>query len=117
MNGLSYASCEVFDYELKLIGLLFQYVVEFGKGTTIFSFWENVYGFNMKCVGDEVVHDATNRPIIDVVDNKIYYHYIFTHSGNFRLQSSYVFYFVEESSDLYKPDHEWEVQMFYALIN
>lgn len=47
-----------------------QYVAGFGKGGTSLAFWENVYGFNMRCVGEEVVHDATQSPIIDVVDSK-----------------------------------------------
>jgi hypothetical protein len=47
-----------------------QYVAGFGKGGTSLAFWENVYGFNMRCVGEEVVHDATQSPIIDIVDSK-----------------------------------------------
>jgi protein arginine N-methyltransferase 3 len=31
----------------------------FGKGGTILPFWEDVYGFDMQFVGQEVVHDAT----------------------------------------------------------
>lgn len=50
--------------------LYVQYVAGFGKGGTSLAFWENVYGFNMRCVGEEVVHDATQSPIIDVVDSK-----------------------------------------------
>ncbi|KAG0556222.1 hypothetical protein KC19_11G036100 [Ceratodon purpureus] len=46
------------------------FVAGFGKGGTSLSFWENVYGFNMKSVGEEVVRDATQAPIIDVVDSK-----------------------------------------------
>lgn len=42
----------------------------FGKGGTSLPFWEDVYGFDMKFVGQEVVHDATQMPIIDVVDCK-----------------------------------------------
>lgn len=38
--------------------LSIQYVAAFGKGGTSLAFWESVYGFNMKCVGDEVVCDA-----------------------------------------------------------
>jgi protein arginine N-methyltransferase 3 len=34
------------------------YVAGFGKGGTSLSFWENVYGFNMSCIGKEVVEDA-----------------------------------------------------------
>lgn len=53
-----------------LIWLLFQYVAGFGKGGTSLAFWENVYGFDMKCVGEEVVRDASQAPIIDVIDSK-----------------------------------------------
>lgn len=42
----------------------------FGKGGTSLSFWENVYGFDMQCVGEEVVHDATQHPIIDVIPSR-----------------------------------------------
>lgn len=38
--------------------ILEMYVAAFGKGGTSLAFWESVYGFNMKCVGDEVVCDA-----------------------------------------------------------
>lgn len=40
----------------------------FGKGGTSLQFWENVYGFNMSCVGKELVEDAAKFPIVDVVD-------------------------------------------------
>ncbi|CAM6094824.1 unnamed protein product [Calypogeia fissa] len=46
------------------------YVAGFGKGGTSLSFWENVYGFDMQCVGEEVVQDATQHPIIDVIASK-----------------------------------------------
>ncbi|GLJ50966.1 hypothetical protein SUGI_1085400 [Cryptomeria japonica] len=46
------------------------YVAGFGKGGTSLSFWENVYGFNMSCIGKEVVDDATKLPIIDVLESK-----------------------------------------------
>jgi protein arginine N-methyltransferase 3 len=46
------------------------YVAGFGKGGTSLPFWEDVYGFDMQFVGQEVVHDATQMPIIDVVDRK-----------------------------------------------
>lgn len=46
------------------------YLAGFGKGGTSLAFWENVYGFDMKCVGEEVVRDATQAPIIDVIDSK-----------------------------------------------
>lgn len=46
------------------------YVAGFGKGGTSLSFWENVYGFNMSCIGKEVVEDAAQQPIVDVVDSR-----------------------------------------------
>lgn len=42
----------------------------FGKGGTSLSFWENVYGFDMQSVGEEVLYDATLHPIIDVINAK-----------------------------------------------
>jgi protein arginine N-methyltransferase 3 len=45
-------------------------VAGFGKGGTSLSFWENVYGFNMSCIGKEVVEDAAQQPIVDVVDSR-----------------------------------------------
>lgn len=47
----------------------FQFVAGFGKGGTSLPFWENVYGFNMSCVGKELVEDAVRIPIVDVVDD------------------------------------------------
>lgn len=47
-----------------------QFVAGFGKGGTSLSFWENVYGFNMSCIGKELVGDAAQIPIVDNVDNK-----------------------------------------------
>lgn len=46
------------------------YVAGVGKGGTSLSFWENVYGFNMSCIGKEVVEDAAQQPIVDVVDSR-----------------------------------------------
>lgn len=45
------------------------FVAGFGRGGTSLPFWENVYGFNMSCVGREVVRDAAGIPIVDVVDD------------------------------------------------
>ncbi|GFP93253.1 probable protein arginine n-methyltransferase 3 [Phtheirospermum japonicum] len=45
------------------------FVAGFGKGATSIPFWENVYGFNMACIGREVVEDAARVPIIDVIDS------------------------------------------------
>ncbi|XP_076927323.1 putative protein arginine N-methyltransferase 3 [Bidens hawaiensis] len=44
------------------------FVAGFGKGATSIPFWENVYGFNMSSVGNELVKDAAHIPIVDVVD-------------------------------------------------
>ncbi|KAI3715648.1 hypothetical protein L6452_22634 [Arctium lappa] len=44
------------------------FVAGFGKGATSIPFWENVYGFNMSCIGKELVEDAAHIPIVDVVD-------------------------------------------------
>ncbi|CAL5381514.1 unnamed protein product [Camellia sinensis] len=44
------------------------FVAGFGKGGTSIPFWENVYGFNMSCIGKELVEDAARVPIVDVVD-------------------------------------------------
>uniref|UniRef100_A0A0D6R5I3 C2H2-type domain-containing protein n=1 Tax=Araucaria cunninghamii TaxID=56994 RepID=A0A0D6R5I3_ARACU len=46
------------------------YVAGFGKGGTSLPFWENVYGFNMSCIGKEVVDDATELPIVDILESK-----------------------------------------------
>ncbi|KAL8154401.1 hypothetical protein V2J09_012161 [Rumex salicifolius] len=40
----------------------------FGKGGTSIQFWEDVYGFNMSCVGKELVEDAAKFPIVDVIE-------------------------------------------------
>lgn len=45
-----------------------QYVAGFGRGATSIPFWEDVYGFNMSCVGKELVQDAAKFPIVDVVN-------------------------------------------------
>jgi protein arginine N-methyltransferase 3 len=45
------------------------FVAGFGKGATSMPFWENVYGFSMKSVGKELVKDAANAPIVDVIDS------------------------------------------------
>nr|XP_043624444.1 probable protein arginine N-methyltransferase 3 [Erigeron canadensis] len=44
------------------------FVAGFGKGATSIPFWENVYGFNMSSIGNELVGDAAHFPIVDVVD-------------------------------------------------
>ncbi|GAB2213591.1 hypothetical protein Droror1_Dr00017901 [Drosera rotundifolia] len=45
------------------------FVAGFDRGGTSLPFWENVYGFNMSSVGKELVADASQAPIIDVVDS------------------------------------------------
>ncbi|KAJ0531102.1 putative methyltransferase transcription factor C2H2 family [Helianthus annuus] len=44
------------------------FVAGFGQGATSIPFWENVYGFNMSSIGNELVKDAAHIPIVDVVD-------------------------------------------------
>ncbi|RWR79740.1 Protein arginine N-methyltransferase [Cinnamomum micranthum f. kanehirae] len=46
------------------------FVAGFGRGGTSIPFWENVYGFDMSCVGKEVVEDAAQLPIVDVIDSR-----------------------------------------------
>lgn len=46
-----------------------QYAAGFGRGSTSLPFWENVYGIDMSSVGKELVKDAAEFPIVDVVDS------------------------------------------------
>lgn len=46
------------------------YVAGFGIGGTSLPFWENVYGFDMKCIGREVLEDAASSLIVDAIDSK-----------------------------------------------
>ncbi|RDY03738.1 putative protein arginine N-methyltransferase 3, partial [Mucuna pruriens] len=46
------------------------FVAGFGKGATSLPFWENVCDFNMSCIGKELVIDAAQIPIVDVVDSQ-----------------------------------------------
>ncbi|PSS18961.1 Protein arginine N-methyltransferase [Actinidia chinensis var. chinensis] len=46
------------------------FVAGFGRGGTSIPFWENVYGFNMSCIGKELVEDAAGVPFVDVVDSQ-----------------------------------------------
>lgn len=46
------------------------FVAGFGRGGTSLPFWENVYGFDMSCIGKEVLEDAACSPIVDVMDSK-----------------------------------------------
>ncbi|KAJ4833948.1 hypothetical protein Tsubulata_016659, partial [Turnera subulata] len=43
------------------------YAAGFGRGGTSVPFWEDVYVFNMSCVGNELVQDSAKLPIVDVV--------------------------------------------------
>ncbi|XP_009607187.1 probable protein arginine N-methyltransferase 3 [Nicotiana tomentosiformis] len=45
------------------------FVAGFGRGGTSIPFWENIYGFNMSCIGEEIVKDASRIPIVDVIDS------------------------------------------------
>ncbi|CAL1377274.1 unnamed protein product [Linum trigynum] len=45
------------------------YAAGFGRSCTSLPFWEDVYGFNMSCVGNELVQDAARIPIVDVVQD------------------------------------------------
>ncbi|XP_062199744.1 probable protein arginine N-methyltransferase 3 [Phragmites australis] len=42
----------------------------FGKGGTSLPFWENVYGFDMSCIGKEVTSNSVRFPVVDVVDSQ-----------------------------------------------
>ncbi|TVU10780.1 hypothetical protein EJB05_44327 [Eragrostis curvula] len=39
----------------------------FGKGGTSLPFWENVYGFDMSCIGKEVTSNSARFPVVDIV--------------------------------------------------
>uniref|UniRef100_A0A1D1XSI2 C2H2-type domain-containing protein n=1 Tax=Anthurium amnicola TaxID=1678845 RepID=A0A1D1XSI2_9ARAE len=45
------------------------FVAGFGRGATSVPFWEDVYGFDMSCIGREVMENAAKVPILDVVDS------------------------------------------------
>lgn len=42
----------------------------FGKGGTSLPFWENVYGFDMSCIGQEVTSTSARFPVVDVVPSQ-----------------------------------------------
>uniref|UniRef100_A0A0A8Y1H4 Probable protein arginine N-methyltransferase 3 n=1 Tax=Arundo donax TaxID=35708 RepID=A0A0A8Y1H4_ARUDO len=42
----------------------------FGKGGTSLPFWENVYGFDMSCIGKEVTSNSARFPVVDVVSSQ-----------------------------------------------
>jgi len=50
--------------------MFLQFAAGFGRGGTSLPFWENVYGFSMSCVGKELVEDAAEVPIVDVIDSR-----------------------------------------------
>ncbi|PON98744.1 Protein arginine N-methyltransferase [Trema orientale] len=43
-------------------------VAGFGKGGTSLPFWDNIYGFNMSSVGKELVENAAQMPIVDIIE-------------------------------------------------
>ncbi|PKA58488.1 putative protein arginine N-methyltransferase 3 [Apostasia shenzhenica] len=46
------------------------FVAGFGRGGTSLPFWENVYGFDMSCIGKEIMEDAARFPIVDVINSR-----------------------------------------------
>ncbi|XP_066393949.1 probable protein arginine N-methyltransferase 3 [Miscanthus floridulus] len=42
----------------------------FGKGGTCLPFWENVYGFDMSCIGKEVTSTSARFPVVDVLSSQ-----------------------------------------------
>ncbi|KAL5197215.1 hypothetical protein ABZP36_000727 [Zizania latifolia] len=42
----------------------------FGKGGTSLPFWENVYGFDMSCIGKEVTGNSARFPVVDIVESQ-----------------------------------------------
>lgn len=42
----------------------------FGKGGTSLPFWENVYGFDMSCIGKEVTSTSARFPVVDVLSSQ-----------------------------------------------
>ncbi|MED6146722.1 Protein arginine N-methyltransferase 3 [Stylosanthes scabra] len=46
------------------------FVAGFGKGGTSLPFWEDVCEFDMSCIGKELVKDAAQIPIVDIVDSQ-----------------------------------------------
>nr|GLL40988.1 probable protein arginine N-methyltransferase 3 [Ipomoea trifida] len=45
------------------------FVAGFGRGGTGITFWDDVYGFNMSCIGKELAEEASRFPIVDIVDS------------------------------------------------
>lgn len=39
----------------------------FGRGGTSLPFWENVYGFDMSCIGKEVTASSARFPVVDIL--------------------------------------------------
>lgn len=48
--------------------LLVQFGAGFGRGGTSLPFWDNVYGFDMSCIGKEIAEDAARVPMVDIVE-------------------------------------------------
>lgn len=44
------------------------FVAGFGRGGTSLPFWENVYGFDMSWIGQEIKKDSSCIPIVDVIE-------------------------------------------------
>lgn len=42
----------------------------FGKGGTSLPFWENVYGFDMSCIGKEVTGSSARFPLVDILPSQ-----------------------------------------------
>lgn len=66
---LSFVVSHSFIVKLMVLQFFVQFVAGFGRGATSIPFWENVYGFDMSCIGREVIEDAARIPIVDVIDS------------------------------------------------
>uniref|UniRef100_A0ACD5UJV5 Uncharacterized protein n=1 Tax=Avena sativa TaxID=4498 RepID=A0ACD5UJV5_AVESA len=42
----------------------------FGRGGTSLPFWENVYGFDMSCIGKEVTGSSARFPLVDILPSQ-----------------------------------------------
>jgi hypothetical protein len=42
----------------------------FGRGGTSLPFWENVYGFDMSCIGKEVTASSARFPLVDILPSQ-----------------------------------------------
>ncbi|TVU02134.1 hypothetical protein EJB05_52401, partial [Eragrostis curvula] len=55
------------DGSAKMASVATQLGAGLGKGGTSLPFWENVYGFNMLCIGKEVTSTSARFPVVDVL--------------------------------------------------